>query len=61
MELFRQAEPYLSIYEDRVVVEDNERMKVIEEKLEKNEMLDKLIANIEQPKLEKLLQNLSPS
>ena len=59
IQLFRQAEPYLSIFEDRIVVEDNERMKAIEEKLEKYQMLDKLIENIEQPKLEKLLQNLS--
>jgi len=59
IELFRQAEPYLSIFEYRVVVDDNERMKAIEEKLEKYQMLDKLIENIEQPKLEKLLQNLS--
>ncbi len=57
--MFRQAEPYLSIFEDRVVVEGNERMKVIEEKLEKYEMLDKLINSIEQPKLEELLKNLS--
>jgi len=59
VQLFKQAEPYLSIFEDRVVVEDNERMKVIEEKLEKYQMLDKLIENIEQPKLEELLRNLS--
>jgi len=59
IQLFRQAEPYLSIFEDRVVVDDNERMKAIEEKLEKYEILDKLIANIEQPKLEELLHNLS--
>jgi len=59
IQLFRQAEPYLSVFEDRIVVDDNERMKAIEEKLEKYQMLDKLIENIEQPKLEKLLQNLS--
>jgi len=59
IQLFRQAEPYLSIFEDRIVVEDNERLKIVEEKLEKYQMLDKLIENIEQPKLEKLLQNLS--
>jgi len=59
IQLFRQAEPYLSIFEDRIVVEDNERMKAIEEKLEKYEMLDKLIANIKQPKLEQLVKTLS--
>lgn len=59
IQLFKQSEPNLSIFEDRIVVEDNERMKAIEEKLEKYEMLDKLIENIEQPKLEELLQNLS--
>ena len=59
IQLFRQSEPNLSVFEDRIVVDDNERMKAIEEKLEKYEILDKLIENIEQPKLEKLLQNLS--
>jgi len=59
IQLFKQSEPNLSIFEDRVVVDDNERLKAVEEKLEKYEMLDKLIENIEQPKLEKLLQNLS--
>ncbi len=59
IQLFKQAEPYLSICEDRVVVDDNERLKAVEEKLEKYQMLDKLIENIEQPKLEELLKNLS--
>jgi len=59
IQLFKQAEPYLSIFEDRVVVDDNERLKAVEEKLEKYQMLDKLIENIEQPKLEELLKNLS--
>ncbi len=48
-----------SIFEDRIVVADNDRITAMEEKLEKYEMLDKLIGSIEQPKLEKLLQNLS--
>ena len=59
IQLFRQSEPYLSIFEDRIVVEDNERMKAIEEKLEKYEMLDKLIENIEQPKLEQLIEKFA--
>ena len=60
IELFRQAEPYLSLYEQAPVITDqNERITKLEEKLEKYQMLDKLIENIEQPKLEKLLQNLS--
>jgi len=60
IELFRQAEPYLSLYESPLEVTDqSERMKEIEEKLEKYQMLDKLIANVEQPKLEELLRGLS--
>ena len=60
IELFRQAEPYLSLYEQVPVITDqNKRITKLEEKLEKYQMLDKLIENIEQPKLEKLLQNLS--
>ncbi len=34
-------------------------LKLAKKKSEKYEMLDKLIENIEQPKLEELLQNLS--
>ncbi len=60
IQLFRQSEPNLSLYETPVVVTDqSERLKEIEEKLEKYQMLDKLIANIEQPKLENLLRRLS--
>jgi len=60
IELFRQAEPYLSLYEQAPEVTDqSERLKEIEEKLEKYQMLDKLIANVEQPKLEELLRGLS--
>lgn len=59
IQLFKQSEPHLSLYEDRIVIEDNERIKSIEAKLEKYEMLDKLIGSIEQPKLEQLLKNLS--
>ncbi len=60
IELFRQAESYLSIYEITPEVTDqSEKIKEIESKLKKYEMLDKLIGTIEQPKLDKLLQNLS--
>jgi len=60
IQLFKQAEPYLSLYEQAPEVTDqSERLKEIEEKLEKYEMLDKLIANVEQPKLEELLRGLS--
>ena len=51
IQLFRQSEPNLSIFEDRIVVADNNRITAMEEKLEKYEMLDKLISSIEQPKL----------
>ena len=60
IQLFRQAESYLSIYEvSPEVTDQSERLKEIEEKLEKYQMLDRLIANIEQPKLEELLRGLS--
>ncbi len=60
IQLFKQAEPYLSLYEIAPEVTDqSERLKEIEEKLEKYQMLDKLIANVEQPKLEELLRGLS--
>ncbi len=60
IQLFRQSEPYLSLYESSPEVTDqSERLKEIEEKLEKYQMLDRLIANIEQPKLEELLRGLS--
>ena len=60
IKLFKQAEPYLSLYEVAPEVTDqSERLKEIEEKLEKYQMLDKLISNIEQPKLEELLRGLS--
>ena len=60
IQLFKQAEPYLSLYEAAPEVTDqSERLKEIEEKLEKYQMLDKLISNIEQPKLEELLRGLS--
>ena len=58
IQLFRQSEPYLSVFEDRIVVEDNERIKEIEEKLEKYQMLDKILENIKQPKLEELLKSV---
>ena len=60
IQLFKQAEPYLSLYEQAPEVTDqSERLKEIEEKLEKYQMLDKLLVNIEQPKLEELLRGLS--
>jgi integrase len=60
IQLFRQSESYLSLYEQAPVVTDqDERITKLEQKLEKYQMLDKLIENIEQPKLEELLKNLS--
>ncbi len=57
IQLFKQAESYLSIYEVTAEVTDqSEKIKEIEAKLEKYETLDKLIQNIEQPKLEELLK-----
>ena len=60
IELFRQAEPYLSLYENTVaVVNESEELKEIKEKLEKYKVLDEFLDNLDQPKLEALLQNLS--
>jgi len=60
IQLFQQAESLLSIYEVTPEVTDqSEKIRSIEAKLEKYEMLDKLIQNIEQPKLEKLLQEIN--
>jgi len=59
IQLFRQAEPYLSIFEDRIVVEDNERMTAMEDKLEKFSMLEKIIENTSQPELQKLIKELT--
>jgi len=60
IELFRQAEPYLSIYENTVVViNESEELKEIKEKLEKYKVLDEFLDKLDQPKLEALLQNLS--
>jgi len=59
IQLFKQSEPNLSIFEDRIVVDDNERITKLEEKLEKYEMLDKLIENTSQPQLKKLIEGLT--
>jgi len=60
IELFRQAEPYLSLYESAPIETDqSEELKEIKEKLEKYKVLDDILDNLEQPKLEKLLQNVS--
>jgi len=59
IELFRQAEPYLSIYDNTVLVDESQELKEIKEKLEKYKVLDDILDNLSQPKLEELLQNLS--
>ena len=57
IELFRQAEPYLSIYENTVVVvNESQELKEIREKLEKYKVLDDVLAKLDQPKLEALLK-----
>ena len=58
IELFRQAEPYLSIYENTVVVvNESEELKEIKEKLNEFKALNDVIENLSQPKLEALLKN----
>ena len=57
IELFRQAEPYLSIYENTVVVvNESEELKEIKEKLNEFKALNDVIENLDQPKLEALLR-----
>ncbi len=56
IELFRQAEPYLSLYETRtIIVDESKELKEIKEKLEKYKILDDILDNLDQPKLEALL------
>ncbi len=59
IELFRQAEPYLSIYDNTILVDESQELREIKEKLEKYKILDDILDNLSQPKLEELLQNLS--
>ena len=57
IELFRQAEPYLSIYENTVVVvNESEELREIKEKLNEFKALNNVIENLDQPKLEALLK-----
>ena len=58
IELFRQAEPYLSLYETVPIETDqSKKLKEITEKFEKYKVLDDILDNLEQPKLEALLKN----
>jgi len=57
IELFRQAEPYLTLSETVPIKTDQSReLKEIKEKLEKYKILDDILDNLEQPKLEALLR-----
>jgi len=58
-ELFKEVESVLMVFDQIETTQESDELKEIKGKMEKYEMLDKLIANIEQPKLEQLLQNLS--
>lgn len=59
IQLFRQAEPYLSIFEKPPEVTDqSEEIRKLEERLDKYSMLDKVLESIEQPELEKLIRSL---
>ncbi len=60
IQLFRQAEPYLSLFEKPPEVTDqSEQIRKLEERLEKYSMLDSLLENIEMPKLEKFLNSIN--
>jgi len=57
IELFREAEPYLSIYENSPdSTQQSKELNEIKEKLEKYKVLDDILANLDQPKLEALLR-----
>ena len=59
IQLFRQAEPYLSIFEKPPEVTDqSEEIRELRERLDKYSMLDKVLESIEQPELEKLIKSL---
>lgn len=58
IQLFRECEPKLSIYETSIVVDSSERMKNLEDKLERFEMLDKILQSVKQPELEKLIESI---
>ncbi len=57
IELFRQAEPYLSLYDTSPIPTDkSSELKEIKEKLEKYKVLDDILDKLDQPKLEALLR-----
>ena len=57
IELFREAEPYLSIYDTSPIrVDESAELKEIKEKLEKYKVLDDILDKLDQPKLEALLR-----
>ena len=60
--MFTEIEPALMIFEEYVVSNDQEMKKELNEiktKMKKYKVLDDILDNLEQPKLEAILQNLS--
>jgi len=58
IELFKQAEPYLTLSETvHIETDQNKELKEIKEKFEKYKILDDILDNLDQPKLEALLKN----
>ena len=56
----RWNQPYLTLSETVPIETDqSEELKEIKEKFEKYKILDEILDNLEQPKLEAVLQNLS--
>ena len=57
IELFRQAEPYLTLAETVPIETDQSKeLKEIKEKFDKYKILDDVLDNLDQPKLEALLK-----
>ena len=56
IELFKQAEPYLTLSET-VKLDDSKEVEELKNKLEKYTVFEEIIDKIDQPKLESLMKN----
>jgi integrase len=58
IELFRQSEPYLTLSETiHIETDQSKELQEIKEKFDKYKILDEILDNLDQPKLEALLKN----
>jgi len=61
IQLFRQAEPHLSLYETTIVVDSDERIQALEATVEKYKMLDTLLEEMGNTNLIELVKQLKKS